>query len=128
MLAPERVFVKKLATSGWILDILYKLNSQFKLCSVTKSCPILCNPRTDTHKAPLSFTVSWALLKSMSIESWRYLTISSSVTSFSFCLQSFPASGSFPMNWLFASGGQSIRASASGSVPPMNIQVWFLQD
>ena len=83
-------------------------------------------PRTDTHKAPLFFTVSWALLKFMSIESWGYLTISSSVTSFSFCLQSFPASGSFPMNWLFASVGQSITASAS--VPPVNIQVWFLQD
>ena len=85
-------------------------------------------PRTDTHKAPLSFTVSWDLLKFMSIESWGYLTISSSVTSFSFCPQSFPASGSFPMNWLFASVGQSITASVSASVPPVNIQVWFLQD
>ena len=87
-------------------------------------------PRTDTHKAPLSFTVSWALLKFMSIESWCYLTISSSVTSFSFCLQSFPASGSFPLNWLFASVGQSIiaSASASASVPPVNIHVCFLQD
>ena len=85
-------------------------------------------PRTDTHKAPLSFTVSWDLLKFMSIESWGYLTISSSVTSFSFCPQSFPASGSFPMNWLFASVGQSITASVSASVPLVNIQVWFLQD
>ena len=45
-------------------------------------------------------------------------TISSSVTCFSFCPQSFPASGSFPMSWLFTSGGQSIRASALASVPP----------
>ena len=42
-----------------------------------------------------------------------YLTISSSATLFSFCFQSFPGSGSFPMSWLFVSGGQSIRASAS---------------
>ena len=47
------------------------------------------------------------------------------VTAFSSCPQSFPASGSFPMSWLFASGGQSIGASAAGSVIPMNIQDWF---
>ena len=46
-------------------------------------------------------------------------------TPFSFCFQSFPASGSFPMSWLFASGGQSIGASASASVLPMTIQGWF---
>ena len=49
-------------------------------------------------------------------------TISSSVVPFSSCPQSFPTSGSFPMSWLFASGGQSIRVSASASVLPMNIQ------
>ena len=53
------------------------------------------------------------------------LTISSSVISFSSCLQSFPASESFPMSQLFASSGQSIGASASASVLPMNIQDWF---
>ena len=52
-------------------------------------------------------------------------TISSSVIPFSSCLQSFPASGSFPMSQFFASGGQSIGASASASVLPMNIQGWF---
>ena len=56
---------------------------------------------------------------------WCYLTISSSVIPFSSCLQSFPASGSFQMNQFFASGGQSIGASASASVLPMNIQDWF---
>ena len=56
---------------------------------------------------------------------WCYLTISSSVTPFVFCLQSFPASGSFPMSWLFKSGGQSIRASASASVLPVIIQGWL---
>ena len=51
---------------------------------------------------------------------WCHPTISSSVIPFSSCLQSFPASGQF-----FASGGQSIRASASASVLPINIQDWF---
>ena len=51
--------------------------------------------------------------------------ISSSVAPFSSCPQSFPALGSFPMNWLFASGDHSIGASASVSVLPMNIQDWF---
>ena len=52
-------------------------------------------------------------------------TISSSVIPFSSRFQSFPASGSFPMSQLFASGGQSIEVSASGSVLPMNILDWF---
>ena len=52
-------------------------------------------------------------------------TISSSVTPFSSCLQSFPASRSFPVSWLFASGGQNIGASTSAWVLPMNIQHWF---
>ena len=46
-------------------------------------------------------------------------------TCFSSCLQSFPASGSFPVSWLFSSGSQSIGVSASTSVFPMNIQCWF---
>ena len=54
---------------------------------------------------------------------WCFLTISSSASPFSFCLQTFPASGSFPVSQLFS--GQSIRASASASVLPMNIQGWF---
>ena len=56
---------------------------------------------------------------------WCHPTISSSVVPFSSCLQSFPASGSFQMSLLFASGGQSIGVSASTSVLPMNIQDWF---
>ena len=54
---------------------------------------------------------------------WCHLTISSSVIHFSFCFQSFSASGSFPMSRFFASGGQSIRESSS--VLTMNIQGWF---
>ena len=57
---------------------------------------------------------------------WYHPTISSSVSPFSSCPQSFPVSESFPNNWLFTSGGQSIWASVSASVLPMNIQVWFL--
>ena len=56
---------------------------------------------------------------------WWHPTISPSVIPFSSCLQSFPASGSFPMSRLFTSGGQSIGASASASVIPMNIQDLF---
>ena len=56
---------------------------------------------------------------------WCHPTISSFVVPFSSCLQSFPASGSFPMSQFFASSGQSIGASASASVLPMNIQGWL---
>ena len=55
---------------------------------------------------------------------WCHTTISSSVTSFSSCPQSFPESGSFPMSWLFATGDQSIAASASALVLPVNSQGW----
>ena len=59
---------------------------------------------------------------------WCHPTISSSDVPFSSCLQSFPASGSFQMSQLFASGGQSIRVSASTSVLPMNTQDWSPSD
>ena len=62
---------------------------------------------------------------SYSLSQWCYLTISSSVTLFFFCLQSFPASGSLPMSQLFPSGCQSIGTSASASVLSMNIQDSF---
>ena len=74
------------------------------------TCPPL-SPRVSSDSCPLSW--------------WCHPTISSSVTPFSECSQSFPASGSFPLSWLFASGGQSIGASASASVFPMNSQDWF---
>ena len=80
-------------------------------------------PWTAARHASLSFTVSQSLLKLMSIESVMPSTISSSVAHFSFYLQSLPASGGKELSWLFASGGQSIEASASASVLSMNIQV-----
>ena len=57
------------------------------------------------------------------LSQWCYLTTSSSAARFCFCLQSFPAPGSFPMSQLFTSGGQRIGDSAS--VLPVNIQCWF---
>ena len=75
---------------------------------------LLCpspSPRACSNSCPLSW--------------WCHPTISSSVVPFSSCLQSFPASGSFLMCWLFASGGQSIGASALASVFPVNIRGWF---
>ena len=90
--------------------------------SVTSNSVI---PWTAAHQAPLSSSVSWNLLNSCPLSWWCYQTISSSAASVSFCLQSFPASGSFPVSRLFVSGGQSIGASASASVLPMNIQDWF---
>ena len=68
-------------------------------------------PRVYSNSCPLSW--------------WCHPTISSSVIPFSSCLQSFPASESFQMTQVFASGGQSIGVSASTSVLPMNIQDWF---
>ena len=56
---------------------------------------------------------------------WCHPTISFSVIPFSSCLQSFPASGSFPVSQFFTLGGQSIGVSVSASVLPTNIQDWF---
>ena len=84
---------------------------------------LLATPWTAACQASLSFTVSWSLFKSCPLSWWFYLTIPSSVAPFSFWLQSFPASGSFPISRLFASGGQSIGVSAS--ILPMNIQGCF---
>ena len=75
------------------------------------------------HPCPSPFPR--ACSNSCRLSQWCHPTTSSSVFPFSPCLQSFPASGSFPMSQLFASGGQSIGASASASVLPMNIQDWF---
>ena len=78
-----------------------------------------------THQASLSFTTFWSLLKFISIE----LVILSNhlilCYPFSTFPQSFLTSGSFPMSLFFSSSDQSIGASASGSVFPMNIQCWF---
>ena len=82
-------------------------------------------PWTEACQASLSCTISGSLLNSCPLSQWCNSTISSSVVPFSSCLQSFPASGFFPI-WLFTPGGQSTGASPSASVLPMNIQDWFL--
>ena len=94
-------------------------------CSVAKLCPTLCDPMNCcTPSFPvLHYLPSFSDLCPLSW--WCHPTILSSVTLFSSCPLSFPASGSFPMSWLFPSGGQSTGASASASVLPMNIQGWF---
>ena len=79
-------------------------------------------PQITAHQVSLSFTISWSLLKLMSIES---LISSNHLILFCSCLQFFPASGSFLMSQFFTSGGQSIGASASASILPMNIRNWF---
>ena len=76
-------------------------------------------------RPPCSSPIPRACSNSCTLSQWCHLTISSSVVPFSSCLQSFPASGSFPMSQFFTSDGQSIRVSASASVLPMNIQDWF---
>ena len=73
---------------------------------------------------PCPSPTSGVYSNSCPLSRWCHPTISSSVVPFS-RLQSFPASGSFQMSQLFASGGQSIGVSASASLLPMNIQDWF---
>ena len=93
--------------------------------SVTKLCPALCNPM-DGNMPGFCPSLSPGVCSNLCPLSQRYyLTTSSSAALFSFCLRSFPASGSFPMSQLFASGGQSIGTSASASVLPINRQGWM---
>ena len=66
-----------------------------------------------------------ACSNSCALSQWCYSTILSFVVPFSSCLQSFPASGSFPMSQFFASGDQNIGVSASASVLPINTQGWL---
>ena len=106
---------------------LYRKNTQTNkiIVQLLSHVPIFATPWTTACQAPQFFTISQSFLDSCPLSWWFYLTISSSATPFSFCLQSFPASRSFLMSRLFASGGQSIEASASATVFPINIQGWF---
>ena len=97
----------------------------FQFSSVTQSCATLCDWMVAARQASLSITTPGAYSNSRPSSQWCHPIISSSVVTFSFCLQSFPASGSFQMSQLFASDGQSIRVSVSASVLSMNIQDWF---
>ena len=79
---------------------------------------LFVTPWTAAHQA-FQYINSWSLLKLMPIE---LVMPSNHLFPFSSCLQSFPASGFFPMSQFFSSGGQIIEASASAPVLPMNIQ------
>ena len=101
---------------------LNSTNSMFS--SFTQSCPTLCDPMNHStpglpvHHQLLEFTQTHVHWVSDAIQP------SHPVIPFSSCPQSFPASGSFQMSQLFASGGQSIGVSASTSILPMNTQDW----
>ena len=82
---------------------------------------LFATPWAAAHQASLSITNSWNLLNSSPLSQWYHPTFSPADVPFSSCLQSFPESESFPMNQLFASGGQSTGTSTLASVLPMNI-------
>ena len=116
---------------SWVINFKYniKYNTfivlRFCCCSVTQSCLTICDPM-DCSK--LGFPVLHHLLELAQTHVHRVSDAfqpSHPVFPFSSCLQSFPASGSFPMSQLFISGGQSIGVSPAASVLPMNIQDWF---
>ena len=103
-------------------------NVQFfrRCCSIAKSCLTVCDPKACKHsRLPCPSPSPRACSHSYALSQWCHPTISSSVAPFYSYPQIFPALGSFPMSWLFASGGPSIVASALASVLPMNIQSWF---
>ena len=85
---------------------------------------LFATPWTIARQASCPALTARVYSNSCPLNQWCHPTISSSVIPFSSHLQSFPASGSFQMSQLFASGGQSIRVSASTSVLPMNTQGW----
>jgi len=93
------------------------------------SCSVMFNslwPHGLQHSTlPCPPPIPRACSNSCPLSRWCHPTISPSVIPFSSCLQSFPASRSFPISPYFASGGQSIGISASASVLPMNIEDWF---
>ena len=92
--------------------------------SVTKSCRTLWPHGLQHARPPCPSPTPRVYSNSCPSSRWCHSTISSSVTPFSSCLQSFPASESFQMSQFFESGGQSIGVSASASVLPINIQDW----
>ena len=115
-----------------LVSLCVSINSYKKtlvrLDSVQFSCSVVSNslrPHDPQHARPPCPSPTPGVYPNPCPSSrWCHPTISSSVVPFSSCPQSFPASGSFPMSQLFASGGQSIGVSASTSVLPMNTQHW----
>ena len=96
----------------------------YSCCSVAKLCLTLFSSMDWQHtRLPCPSPSPRACSNSCPLSQWCHPIISSSITPFPSCPQSFPASGSFPKSGLFASGGQNVGAAAS--VLPMNIQGWF---
>ena len=102
-------------------QIHISLEPQFS-CSVVSDS---VTPWTATRQGSCPSPTPGIYSNSCPLSWWCHPIISSSAVPFSSCLQSFPASGSFPMSQFFTSGGQSIGVSASTSVLPVNIQDWF---
>ena len=117
---------KKHRHSPQKLKINYHMSQQssVQLSSVAQSCLTLWSHEPQHTRPPCPSPTHGVYTNSCPLSRWCHPTISSSVIPFSSCLQFFPASGSFQMSQLFTSGGQSIRVSASTSVPPMNTQDW----
>ena len=103
--------------------VVYSMSVQFS--SVTQSCLTLCDPMDCSMPGFCPSPTPRACSNSCPLSWWCHPTISSSVIPFSSRLQSFPASGNFPMSQFFTSGGQSIGVSDSASVLPINIQDLF---
>ena len=101
------------------------VQDHFCCCLVTQSCLTLWLHGLQHARLPCPSLSPRICSKLMSIESVIPSNHLNLCRPFSSCPQSFPASASFPMRQLFASGGQSVGASASASVLPMNIQGWF---
>ena len=113
------------------MDVSYKCDwseTELQLSSVQVSRSVVFDFVTHgLHhtRLPCPSLSPWVCSNSCLLSQQSYLTSSFSVASFSFCLQSFPASGSFPMSWFFCIRWSKTGASASASVLLMNIQEWF---
>ena len=126
----ENNFLKKIIYTLGLIDARNVLLSALLCCSFVA---LVVQLPSYVYLWPYGLQHTWlpilhhllACSNSRPLSWWCHPIISSSVIPFSSCFQSFPVSGSFPMSWLFISGGQSIGASASASVLPENIQDWF---
>ena len=101
-----------------------RLSVSVQFSSVAQSCPTLWPHELQHARPPCPSPTPEVYSNSCPSSQWCHPAISSSVVPFPPCPQSLPASGSFPISQLFAWGGQSIGASASASVLPMNTQDW----
>ena len=119
------LYTTKTGHFTWQCPLLSSVQIAFS--SVAQLCSTLWDPMDCMqHTMPsCPSPTPGAYSNSCPLSRWCHPTISSSVVLFSSCLQSFPASESFPRSQFFTSGGQSIGVSASASVLPMNIQDWF---